>query len=662
MSCLRTLPIAGCLLLAACAQRVSAQSAPAPQPAPLPHPTETLVVLGSATPVPLAESSASVVVLPVEDLSLTLESPQDLLGQDSSVFLEERGAGGGQADLVLRGGTFEQALVLVNGFRVNDSQTAHHNLDLPVPLDAMDSIEVLHGAGSTLHGADALSGVADFLTAAPSASSLRLRAGDGSFGENEESLLGALARKQWSSRLTANRNFSTGFLAAPSYVGNAFTGNCTTQQLYSDCQNDRDYRNEDASSESWVSSRLGISDLLFATSDRSFGANQFYGPYNSWERTKGWFASGRQEFGSRTVAAFGYRRHTDEYILARNNPSPYENNHLDGSWQSSLSHTFPIKSSSVLLVGLESDGDNIRSYNLSGGVRSLALGLHARNRGAGYVDIDLRPAKSRWNLSGGLREELFSGGLQSALAPHLAGSLRLIDSLKLRASGGYGFRLPTYTDLYYSDPVTVGNANLKPESTWSGEAGADWNPAGRLSVSVAGFYSRQHDAIDYVRASALPNPLLPAWCPANIWCAVNLSGLHFAGGEVFATWLPAKGQRVQITWTGLAGAQPPLGGLQSEYALNYPVQNLHAIWTAVLGHTLTVTNSVAIAKPYQQPGIPPWNTTAYPVWNSALMHDAGKIRPYLRLGNLSNTGYQEIRGVAMPGRSITGGVSIWLGR
>jgi outer membrane cobalamin receptor len=155
----------------------------------LPHPTETMVVLGSAVPVPLAESSSSVVVLPVEGKTLTLESPQELLQQDSSVYLEERGAGGGQADLVLRGGSFEQALVLLNGFRIDDSQTAHHNLDLPIPLDAMDSIEVLHGAGSTLHGADALSGVVDFLTAAPSANSLRLRSGYGSFGVNEESLL-----------------------------------------------------------------------------------------------------------------------------------------------------------------------------------------------------------------------------------------------------------------------------------------------------------------------------------------------------------------------------------------------------------------------------------------------------------------------------------------
>jgi iron complex outermembrane receptor protein len=621
-----------------------------------------MVVLGSPVPVPLEESSASVVVLPVEDNALLMESPQELLRQDSSVFLEQRGAGGGQTDLILRGGTFEQALVLLNGFRIDDSQTAHHNLDLPIPLDAMDSIEVLHGAGSTLHGADALSGIADFLTAAPAGYSLHLRSGYGSFGSNEESLLGALARKRWSSRLTADRNFSSGFFAAPNYEGNGFTGNCTAQQLYSDCQNDRDYRNEDSSSESWVGSRLGISDFLFAASDRSFGANQFYGPYNSWERTKGWFASGRQELGSRTVAAFGYRRHTDEYILARNNPAPYENNHVDGSWQASLRHTLPIETSSVLLFGLESDGDSIRSYNLSDGIVSYALGLHARNRGAGYADLDLRPAKSRWNLSAGLREELLSGGLQSVTSPHLAGSFRVTGKLKLRASGGHGFRLPTYTDLYYSDPATVGNPNLKPESAWSGEAGADWVASSRLMLSATGFYNRQHDTIDYVKGTSLPNALLPASCEViNIWCAVNLSGLRFAGIESSATWFPAKGQRVEVAWTQLFGAQPPLNGLQSEYALNYPVENIHATWTVGLSHSLIVTNSVAVAKPYQQPGNPPWNNTAYPVWNAALAQASWKMRPYLRLGNLSNTGYQEIHGVAMPGRSITGGVSLWLG-
>jgi outer membrane cobalamin receptor len=629
MLSIKSISIASCFLLVVYAQRALAQAVPADQPVVLPHPSETLVVLGSATPVPLAESTSSVVVLPVENKMLTMESPQDLLRQDSSIFLQQRGAGGGQADLVLRGGSFEQALVLLNGFRINDSQTAHHNLDLPVPLDAMHAIEVLHGAGSTLHGADALSGVADFLTAAPSASSLRLRAGGGSFGSNEESLVAALVRKRWSSRLTASRNFSTGFMA------------------------DRDYRNEDASSETWISSRLGISDVLFAASDRSFGANQFYGPYNSWERTKGWFASGRQELGSRTVAAFGYRRHSDDFVLLRDNPSYYENNHIDGSWQASLRHTLPITASSVLLFGLEADGDSIRSSN---------LGLHARNRGAGYVDLDLRPARRRWNLSAGLREELFSGGLRSVFAPHLAGSLRLSHQVKLRASGGYGFRLPTYTDLYYSDPTIIGNKDLKPESAWSGEAGADWTPSSRFSFSATGFYSRQHDTIDYLRAASLPNPFLSSGCKANIWCASNLSGLRFAGVESSATWMPTKGQLVQIAWTGIFSAQPSLHGLQSEYALNYPEENLHATWTVTLKHAVTVTNSVALVKDYQQPGNSPWNPDVYPVWNAAVARNAGKLRPYLRLANLSNTGYQEISGVAMPGRSITGGIALQFGQ
>jgi outer membrane cobalamin receptor len=614
----RALRIAGGLLLAAGAQSGNAQAVPTPQGAPIHGPTEAVVVLGSAVPTPLGESPSSLAVLPVDSRVLAFESSQDLLRLDSSVFLEERGAGGGQADIVLRGGTFEQTLVLLNGFRVNDSQTAHHNLDLPVPLDAMNSIEVLHGAGSTLHGVDALNGVVDFLTAAPSVDALQLRAGEGSFGANEESLLGTLERRRWSSRLTADRNFSTGFMT------------------------DRDYRNEDSSLETWAGSHLGVTDLLFAGSDRVFGANQFYGPYESWERTKGWFASVRQELGSGTEAAFGFRRHSDEFVLLRDDPPVYENNHIDGSWQANLRHTVSVAGTSLLLFGLESDGDSIRSNN---------LGIHARNRGAGYVDVDLRPAAKRWNLSAGLREELFSGGPQSVLAPHLAGSFRVTDRVKLRTSGGYGYRIPTYTDLYYSDPTTIGNSNLKPESTWSGDGGVDWIPSSRLSLSAAGFYSRDHDAIDYVRSS-----------PTGPWQATNLNGLHFLGVETSLTWIPAKGQRVQAGWTGLGGKQGSLGGLQSEYALNYPVENIHATWTAALGHAITVTNTVQIAKLYQQAGIPAFNSSPYPVWNASLTHETGRLRPYVRLSNLSNTGYQEIQGVNMQGRSITGGVFLWLSR
>jgi iron complex outermembrane receptor protein len=597
-----------------------AQSAPAAPATLVKGKTEIMVVLGTATPVPLAESQRSVEILPVQGKSLAAESPQDFLRENSSVFLEERGTGGGQADLVLRGGSFEQSLVLLNGFRINDAQTSHHNLDLPVPLEAMDSIQVLEGAGSTLHGVDALSGVVEFLTAAPDHDSILLRGGEGSFESNEETLLAGATHGRWSGRVTAERNFSTGFMT------------------------DRDYRNEDSSGESWLGTRLGMTDLMFAGSDRSFGANQFYGDYPSWERTKGWFGSARQELGSQSEAAFAYRRHTDEFVLFRDDPAIYENNHIDGSWQGSLRRTENLPAGTLLLMGLEEDGDSIHSNN---------LGLHARNRGAGYVDVDLRPAKKRWSLSAGAREEIFSGGGRGVFSPEVAGSLRVASSLKLRATGGYGFRIPTYTDLYYSDPSTLGNANLRAESAWTGDGGADWTPSSKLVLSATGFYSQQHDTIDYVK-SATPNPYLPAGCPENIWCADNLNGLHFAGVEANFTWIPKKPQTVRVEWTALHGAQTALHGLESEYVFNYPVENIHASWSWAMGHQIVLTNAVQLSERYQQ--------TVYPVWNATLTRDAWKVRPYLRLMNVSNTGYQEITGVNMPPRTIMGGVAVQVGR
>lgn len=596
------------LALASCAIAQQQSSQP---PSPVPNkPTvlSTVVVLGSPEPVTEADTSRVVTVMEPKEHPLAVPTIEDYLRTDSSVYIEQRGAGDVQADINLRGGSFEQTLVLLNGLRIKDAQSSHHDLDLPVPLAALSAVDVLHGTGSTLYGADALSGVIDFITAVPTASSLSLRSGVGSYGENEQSVIANAVHGKWSEAATGTRDFSTGFIY------------------------DRDYRTESGSSESRYSSPLGTTSILLAGSDRAFGANQFYGNYDSWERTKGWFASVSQELGPNTQALFGYRRHTDNFILLRNDPAIYANNHVDDSWQAVVRRKETLGSASGLFYGLDFQGDSINSNN---------LGQHARNRGAGYVDLDLH-FRERASLSVGGREELLSGGPQAVFSPDLSGSLLLGHQWKLRAAGGYGFRLPTYTDLYYSDPTTVGDPNLKPESAWSGEGGADWHAGTKITASVTAFYSRQHDAIDYIRANQ-----------SQLYRAANLSGVAFTGVESSVHWQATTRQALQFSATTLSGAQSALHGLQSEYIFNYPVNNANAEWIGQ-GAGFIVRNRVGVVQRYQQ--------DAYPVWDTSVARERGWLHPYLQITNLSNTGYEEIQGVRVQGRSFVGGLEFTISK
>jgi vitamin B12 transporter len=577
----------------------------------IPSASSTVVVLGSPDPVTLGQSSRSVVVMDPQEHPLAFQDVEDYLRTDSSVDIEQRGAAGVQADISIRGGSFEQTLVLVNGLRINDAETSHFNLDLPIPLDALTGIDVLHGAGSTLYGSDALAGVVDFLTAKPEADALRLRSGIGNFGENQQAFAGSLAGKKWSQTVAGSRNFSTGFIA------------------------DRDYRTEDGSSEIWLNSPLGETDTLLAGSDRPFGAAAFYGDYDSWERTKGWFASLDQRFDLKTEAAVAYRRHSDIFVLLRDDPSFYKNQHIDESWEGALRRKQPLSHAATLYYGFEEDTDQIQSNN---------LGYHGRNRGAAYLDLDLATSHLPlpFTLSAGLREEVLSGG-QRVTSPDLAGSLSVHPSLKLRASAGYGFRLPTYTDLYYSDPTALGNPNLKPESAWNFDGGLDWCPSTRTAATATVFYSRQHDTIDYVRAA-----------PTDPWQASNLDRVRFTGIETGFAFHPTATQELKLGWTALDGAQNALHGLQSEYIFNYPVNNANFEWTDTLKRQLLIRTRVAVVEPYHQ--------TPYPVWDLSLSRPTGRLHPYLQLTNLSNTGYQEIAGVPMPPRSIAGGVELVLSK
>jgi iron complex outermembrane receptor protein len=579
---------------------------------------QSVLVTTTAEPLPLAESNRSVQVIQSHEALPGTDSVVDLLRTDPSLNLQARAGEGVQADLAVRGTTFEQSLVLVNGLRVDDPETGHLNLDIPVPLDAVTRVDVLHGSGSTFYGSDAIGGAVNLLTGAPGAGlSVVARSGAGNYGSLEEHLRASYSAGPFAEQVTGSRDTSDGFIA------------------------DRNYSSNALANESWLKTRLGTTDVLLAVSDRPYGANQFYGPYNSWERTKGWLASIQQQLGAKTATSFGYRRHSDLFVLLEGLPAIYENNHVTTSYEGALRRADELGKNTTLSYGLEESGDSIHSFNFSGGVRSNALGIHARNQGAGYANLSLR-ALRRFSLSLGAREEVLSGG-DSVFSPSAAAAYTLSKTIRLRGSAGHGFRLPTYTDLYYSDPATVGNSNLKPESSWSTEGGLDWKPAnGRLTLTAAGFRLQETNAIDYTKT--LPLPLPPA--TAEQWQAVNVPTLDISGAEASARVRIGATQWIDLSYTAAhAGNLPP--NYLSEYAFNYAAQNAVFGWTGQFKQLSAHTQVNVVQKTTQ---------TAYPLWDAGLARNTGSIRPYLRLLNLSNTGYTEIVGVPMQGRTILGGM------
>ena len=486
-------------------------------------------------------------------------------------------------------------------------QTGHFNLDLPIPLEMLSGIEVLKGSGSALYGSDAIGGVVNARTEPIEPGELRLLAGVGNFGVNEQHAVTSFGRSWWQEEIAFARDFSSGFMP------------------------DRDYRNLALSSLSTFKSRLGATSLLFAYSDRPFGANNFYGAAEpQWERTRTWFASGHQDLGKKTEANFAFRKHTDLYVYIRDDPSYYTNWHTDESWQGNLRRHDNLPLHGALSYGVEGLAESIHSTN---------LGIHSRERASGYVFYDLRSVR-RYSLSAGIREEVY-GAHSVATSPSLSGAVWLSARFKLRASASRAFRLPSYTDIYYSSPSTLGNVNLKPESATSYEAGADAYLRTNLHASVTVFDRRDTNVIDYVEPAG-----------SGIYQAQNLPPLRFLGVEASVVYEPRAGQHIAVSFSALHGQYAAPENIITEYAFNYPAHDAVVEWRGTVAKKVIARTRIGVLNRF--------NSSAYAVWDASAGYATGRVRPFLQLTNITSTVYQDIPLVAMPKRGVVGGVELYL--
>ena len=556
---------------------------------------QSVVVTGAYEPIPLEESERAVRAIAARPLIPLSASVVDFLHLDPSLDLRGRAPNGVQSGLSIRGGSFGQTLVLWNGFRLNSVQTSNLSMDLPIPLEAISQVEVLKGSGSTLYGSDATAGVLNVITTVPETTEVKLRAGLGNFGTQQQHASVAFRGRGIAQQFTFARDFSTGFMP------------------------NRDYRNLSVASQS----SYRRTSILLGLNDRPFGAEQFYGNFNSWERTKSWFAGIRQGIGERTEASFAYRRHTDLFVLYRDRPQVYTNRHIVETYQGALRRSDSFVAGGRLHYGAEVIGDRIDSNN---------LGQHSRARSAFYAAYDVRALK-RFSLTIGLRDEIYRN-FAHQWNPSVGAGYWISSRAKLRASVSRAFRLPTYTDLFYRDPANEGNPLLRPERAWSFEGGLDLGPVG-----VTVFQRREKDGIDFVRTS-----------PASIWRATNFQALNFTGVEAHWRRTIARVHRVELAYTGLNGAQSVLNGLQSKYVFNYPRHSGVASWQAAFGDGWIARSRLGAMERFGR--------SPYAVWDVYGSWQKHRVRPYLQLANLTSTRYEEFVGIRMPGRSFVGGIEI----
>ena len=568
---------------------------------------QTVVVTAAATPVELGTVSRAVVVITREQLrALPVASVADLLRLASSVDVRARAERGVQSDFAVRGAGFGQMLVLVDGVRINDAQSGHHNGDIPVPLDLIERVEILYGAGSSLFGADAFGGTVNVITRRGS-SPASLAVGGGSFGSAQLSASGGASSGGVTETLGGSFDRSGGFIDA------------------------RDFKTALMHSRTAIgsSSNLSVSYLW-----KEFGARNFYGATStgdalSREWTNQTVIAGDHVFGVvggwRLTGNASYRRHGDRFEFT---PASAASIHRTHEALGSVLGSRSVAGGGTVTIGGEGGGTWIRSNN---------LGDHTLQRISGFGEWR-QPAGARVQFDASLRADRYSE-FGTSVSPSAGISWWAAPRVRVRASGGRAFRVPTFTERFYSDRNHLARPAVGPEHSWSGEGGVDLFPGGAWLVQATAFGRSDHDVIDWLCA----NQTCGSPAATERWHTFNVRDVDTTGIEVSVR-RTFGGAFVQGGYTGLVVDAPAITQM-SKYVLDYTPRSFAAAGLVPVGGGVFVAPRLEIRRRTRTTG-----TSDYALLDARVSRRIGSAYELAITGtNLLDTDYQEIAGVRMPG-------------
>lgn len=432
---------------------------------------DSQVVSGSLYSDPVAAAAFNVTVLEQSDLqNLPVNNVIDALEYVSGIDVRKRGIAGVQADVGIRGSTYEQTLVLLDGVRMNDPQTGHHNFDLPIAFEDIERIEIVKGPGAAQYGPSSNGGVINVVSRKEITTETGRKAvvnvQRGSYDYERYALSLAKTEGAYSQFLSGSH------AASDTYVRDEALDSRQGQGSYRVV-----HQGENTTTQA-----------AFGYVEKDFGAYRFYVPTEaqSKESTSQRHAYGIHQYrlsnGGQLEASLNWRNHFDSFIYQ---PTSSASEHETEAMQSRLTFT-----QGALITGLEYNQENMDSN------RDGRQGRHFASVFANYKQL----IGNNISLTGNISYVDYDSDKQHFL-PVVGIDALVSENIEVYANAGKSVRTPTLNDLYLSMSSNKGSPDLKLEATNSAEIGTRmYSSDVNLAFSV--FYKDTKDAIDFTKTQA----------------------------------------------------------------------------------------------------------------------------------------------------------------
>ena len=631
---------------------------------PLEINVEEVEIIGQRSPGVYSDIARAITVVSEGDMENSpIQTINDLIEFLPGVDLRQRGNLDVQADIGIRGGSFDQTLILINGIPANDPQTGHHNLNLPFDYSTIKKIEILKGPGSRVYGANAFSGAINIVTKTGYQNNTNIS-------------------------LTAGQNYylKTSLSAGHSYKKLAYYIGISGSRSagYSD---NTDFQNFNAFYKGDYVSSIGRLGFQAGFVNKAFGAASFYTPRypEQFEQIKNRFLALTYSVGKSVKARFyfSWRRHQDRFELFREEryhfsdgyfikgndtaaitPGVYytgHNYHLTNSLYAGMNMVIPHKTGKSS-IGLEYHNDHILS-NLLGTSLDTSVTVPGEDRGLFTRSADRDLYSIFFEHTRNFKKFYFSGGallnISDDYGYHASFGVelgkRIQNHSRFFLSMNPSFRLPTFTDLYYNGPVNIGNPDLNPEKAVTVEGGyrltLRW-----IGLEISAFDRMGYQIIDWVK---LPEEIM--------YTTKNYNRLITYGFDISAgikpRLLPGTCEWIKYIYIsyGYVSTEKYSGKYISAYALDYLKHKLSARINHQIYHSVgmcwnltlqdrngSYTDEEGLENEYKP----------FLLVNARLYWKPGIPEVFLEASNLFNVEYRDFGSTVQPGFWFYAGVSI----